>query len=370
MAESQSDVRAIVISSSGTARIVLEGDLVAADSRSLDRLVDEVPEKEEVRIEIEGVRRLGAIGVSALESLVETLEAKGHAVAIVTDDVRQRRMIAAYGRPIPEPVAPEASSDWLERWTLWLKGFLDSATRAILLLRTALFHAFLKPWSRLDLTLRAVVRMGLFATPLVTLITFLIGAILALQAGLLMRIYGQELRIADLVGLSMAKEIAPLLVAVLVAGRSGSSLTAEIGTMVVSEEVDALRVMGVDPVSYVVAPRMRALCISVPILTILGDVVGILGGLVVASAVFSVGPKAFLDQVATQVTMDHVLGGLLKAFMFAIVIVTVASHQGFATGGGAAGVGHRTTRSVVLSILWVILVDAFFTGVLSAMEWN
>jgi phospholipid/cholesterol/gamma-HCH transport system permease protein len=212
--------------------------------------------------------------------------------------------------------------------------------------------------------------MGAGAVPLVALITFLIGAILALQAGLLMRIYGQELRIADLVGLSMAKEIGPLLVAILVAGRSGSSLTAEIGTMMVSEEVDALRVMGIEPVEYLVAPRMRALALALPLLTMLGDVIGITGGMIVANVAFSVSEQAFLDQVLFQVNTGHVLGGLLKAFAFSLVIVTVAAHQGFATGGGASGVGRRTTRSVVQSILWVILVDAFFTAVLSAMEWR
>ena len=336
----------------------------------VDGLLRDLRKDIPVEIDINGLDRFGSVSVVLLESWIKQLEAHGHRSTIRSSSEVQERLIRAYGRAIPMPQEPQDDRDLVDRLGDQTLAFWDSATAAILVLRSALMHAFLRPFARLDLTLQSLVKMGATAVPLIALITFLIGAILALQAGLLMRLYGQELRIADLVGLSMAKEIAPLLVAILVAGRSGSSLTAEIGTMMVSEEVDALRVMGVDPVEYLVAPRMRALAVALPLLTILGDVIGIAGGMVVAHTTFSVSPQAFLDQVLFQVTTGHVLGGLLKAFFFALVIVAVAAHQGFSTGGGASGVGRRTTRSVVQAILWVILVDALFTAILSAMEWK
>ncbi|HMS16272.1 MAG TPA: ABC transporter permease [Planctomycetota bacterium] len=356
--------------SEGLTVLRLEGRMEDGRPHLVDGLLRDLRKDIPVEIDINGLDRFGSVSVVLLESWIKQLEAHGHRSTIRSSSEVQERLIRAYGRAIPMPQEPQDDRDLVDRLGDQTLAFWDSATAAILVLRSALMHAFLRPFARLDLTLQSLVKMGATAVPLISLITFLIGAILALQAGLLMRLYGQELRIADLVGLSMAKEIAPLLVAILVAGRSGSSLTAEIGTMMVSEEVDALRVMGVDPVEYLVAPRMRALAVALPLLTILGDVIGIAGGMVVAHTTFSVSPQAFLDQVLFQVTTGHVLGGLLKAFFFALVIVAVAAHQGFSTGGGASGVGRRTTRSVVQAILWVILVDALFTAILSAMEWK
>lgn len=363
-------LRIRILDGESPVRLELEGRMESDRSGAFAGALARLPAGAPVLLDIHRASKFGSVAVSALHDMVRQLEARGHRVALSTGNPAHRRLIKAYGRSIPPPPSPGDRGDILDRLGDRTLDMRDSSTSAALILASSLRHAFLRPWNRFDLTLQAIVRMGVGAVPLVALITFLIGAILALQSGLLLRLYGQEMRIADLVGLSMAKEIAPLLVAILVAGRSGSSLTAEVGTMMVSEEVDALKVMGVDTIEYLIAPRMRALAIALPVLTIIGDVVGIAGGLVVAQTTFSVGARTYIDQVVFQVTTGHVLGGLLKAFAFAVVIVTVAAHQGFATGGGASGVGKRTTRSVVLAILWVIIVDAFFTAVLSAMEWK
>jgi phospholipid/cholesterol/gamma-HCH transport system permease protein len=221
---------------------------------------------------------------------------------------------------------------------------------------------------RWGLTARSMVRMGVYATPLITLISGLIGAIMALNSAKLLKQFGQEYRVADLVGLSITREIGPLLTALLVAGRSGSSLTAEIGTMEVSEEVDALEVMGVRPVGYLVAPRLIAMAAVLPALTIVADVVGVAGGLGIAVFFMDVSSTVYMAEIRHILKPGDVLGGLLKAFFFGMVIVTVAAHQGFSTRGGAAGVGKYTTRSVVLSIIWIIIVDALFTTVQYLMD--
>ncbi|MAG57981.1 MAG: ABC transporter permease [Planctomycetes bacterium] len=354
----------------------LKGRLEAVAPGALGNLVKQLPAPDDRRvvIEFEGVDRLGALGVATVTTLVRELEECGYSVRLRVGDERHRRTLSAFGRSVPEPEPPGPEGAHLvER--LGERTILVRETIVVytLLLASALKHAVLQPFrpgrARHALTARAVVRMGVGAVPIVSLIAFLIGFILALQAGILLRVYGQTILIADLVGLAVAKEIAPLLTAVLVAGRSGSSLTAEIGTMKVSEEVDALRVMGVDPIEYLVAPRVRALALVMPVLTVIADVVAVFGGLTVAQIVFDIPAGSYVDQTIKRVEAGQVLGGLLKAFSFSLVIVSVAAHQGFSTSGGAAGVGKFTTRSVVQAIIWIIIVDALFTAGLTVLEW-
>lgn len=354
--------------------VLLEGGLEHAAPGALGRLVEAVPEPDgrTVIINLDAVPRLGALGISTLTTLVGGLQDVGHDVRLATKHEAHRRVLSAFGREVPRPELPGPEAQFLiERLGERTIELRDAVVRFILLMQASLTHAITQPFRarrrRGDLTQRSVVRMGVGATPLVALIAFLIGFILALQGGDLLKVYGQTLLIADLVGLAVTKEIAPLLTAVLVAGRSGSSLTAEIGTMKVSEEVDALTVMGVDPIEYLVAPRLRALAIVLPMLTIVADVVAISGGLTVGWLIYDVQPRAYMAQTFLRVEIGDVLGGLLKALFFAVVIVTVAAYQGFATAGGAAGVGKFTTRSVVQAIIWIIIVDAVFTALLTAL---
>jgi len=353
--------------------VQLEGGLDFAAPGALGTLVDTVPAPDgrTVVLDLSGVPRIGALGVASLTTLVGGLQEVGHEVRIRVGGDAQRRVLNAFGREVTTPELPNPDDNVLierlgERTIEWRDAFI----RFTLIAYASLFHALAQPFRRQGrrmLTQQAVVRMGVGATPLVALIAFLIGVILALQGGELLRRYGQTLLIADLVGLSVTKEIAPLLTAVLVAGRSGSSLTAEIGTMKVSEEVDALKVIGVDPIEYLVAPRMRALAIVLPVLTIVADVVAIAGGLGVGRLVYDIQPATYIEQTLNRIDLADVLGGLLKALLFSGVIVSVAAYQGFATSGGAAGVGKFTTRSVVQAIIWIIIVDAAFTALLAAM---
>ena len=354
--------------------VLLEGGLEHAAPGALGQLIDVVPAPDGrmVIIDLEGVPRLGALGVATLTTLVGGLQDAGHQVRLRAKNRAHRRVIQAFGRDVPRPELPGPEAHVLiERLGERTIQTHDAVLRFALLAQATLTSAITQPFRirrrRHDLTQRSIVAMGVGATPLVALIAFLIGFILALQSGDLLKTYGQTLLIADLVGLAVTKEIAPLLTAVLVAGRSGSSLTAEIGTMNVSEEVDALTVMGVNPIDYLVAPRLRALALVLPMLTIVADVVAIAGGVTVGWLVYDLHPGAYIEQTALRVEVGDVLGGLLKALCFSVVIVTVAAYQGFATAGGAAGVGKYTTRSVVQSIIWIIIVDALFTALLTAL---
>jgi phospholipid/cholesterol/gamma-HCH transport system permease protein len=209
---------------------------------------------------------------------------------------------------------------------------------------------------------------GLNALPIVGLLAFLMGVVVAYQGAGQLRTFGANIFVVDLVGLSMLREFAPLVTAIIVAGRSGSAYAAQIGTMVVTEEMDALRTIGVDPQEMLVLPKLVALVIALPLLTVFADVLGLAGGMLMAQVRLGVSYSEFVERLVKAVTVSDYLVGVLKAPVFAAIIVVVGCFQGFRTEGGADGVGRQTTRSVVWSIFLVIVVDATFSVVLSALD--
>lgn len=210
--------------------------------------------------------------------------------------------------------------------------------------------------------LQQIERAGLESLPLVSLIALLVGMILALQSAFQLRELGAVHLVADLVAVSVVRELAPLLTAILVAGRVGSSVSAELGTMKVSQEIDALRVMGLDPVAYLVAPRILGLMVAVPCLTLFADGIGILGGCAIGRGVLGLGAEGYLRASLAALTLDDFLGGVLKALNFGFLIGLVGCHQGLETRGGADAVGRSTTTAVVRSIVLIIAADLFVTA--------
>lgn len=209
-----------------------------------------------------------------------------------------------------------------------------------------------------------VIRAGNQSAPLVILIGLLVGMILELQSAYQLRQLGAENLTAALVAVSVTRELAPLLTAILVAGRVGSSITAELGTMQVSQEIDALTVMGIDPVPFLVVPRFLGLLIALPCLTLVADVAGLLGGCGVGVGVLGMGARSYLAEGMEALVLQDLWGGVLKAVAFAAIIALVGCQQGLATQGGAEAVGRSTTTSVVRSIVLIIAADLFVTAFL------
>ena len=211
-------------------------------------------------------------------------------------------------------------------------------------------------------TILQMVRAGYSSLPLVTLICFLVGMIMALQSAYQLRQLGATDLVPSLVAISITRELAPLLTAIVVAGRFGSAIAAELGTMKVSQEIDALTVMGIDPVSFLVVPRLTALIVTLPCLVVFADVVGILGGLTVATGVLGIGAGRYVSLTFDALVLEDVIAGLVKAAAFAGIIGLVGCHQGLQTRGGAEEVGRATTTSVVRSIVLIIGADLFVTA--------
>ena len=203
-------------------------------------------------------------------------------------------------------------------------------------------------------------RTGFDAIPIVGLLSFLIGVVIAFQGADQLRRFGAEVFVVNLLGISVLREMAILLTAIVVAGRSGSSFTAEIGTMKVNEEVDALVTIGLDPIEVLVLPRMLALVIALPILAFLGAIAALYGGGLVAWLYGGIDPEAFLLRLRDAISIDHFTVGIIKAPVMAAVIGIVACVEGLAVEGSAESLGQHTTASVVKGIFFVIVMDGVF----------
>lgn len=203
--------------------------------------------------------------------------------------------------------------------------------------------------------------MGYNALPIIALLSFMIGVVLAYQMGLQLRNYGANIYIVDLTGIAIFREFGPLLTAIMVAGRTGSAFTAQLGTMKVKEEIDALTTMGLTPTELLVLPRLIGLFIAVPLLTIWADIFGVIGGMVMSKGMLDITWYDFITRFQHVITIKSLLLGLGKAPIFALLIASIGCFQGMQVVGSADSVGKQTTRSVVQAIFFIIVADAAFS---------
>ncbi len=234
---------------------------------------------------------------------------------------------------------------------LYLMADLTWATMAALFQRTGMRRG-----SFVD----QAIAIGSQALPITALILFLIGAVSALQSAAQLRQFGAHIFVADLLAIGICRELGPLMTAIIVSGRSGSAIAAEVATMKFTEELDALQTMGLDPLRFVGVPKMWAMLLCVPLLTILADFMGILGGVFVALTSLEVAPGAFVVRAVEALQFKDVLTGVVKSISFAWIITLIAIYQGLDFSGGATGVGRSTTAAVVASIFGIIFLDCFW----------
>ncbi len=205
-------------------------------------------------------------------------------------------------------------------------------------------------------------KTGVDALPIVSLISFIVGLVMAFQAAIPMKMFGAEIYVANLIGIAMVRELGPLMTAIVLAGRSASAFAAEIGTMKINEEIDALTVMGFDPVKFLIVPRIIALTVTTPLLTVFANLMGILGGAVVILA-FGYPFITYYNQIVGFVQWGDLIGGLVKCFVFGILIAATGCIKGYQTKQGPAAVGESTTQAVVLSIILIAVFDGIFSVV-------
>jgi len=321
----------------------------------------------DLQVRLEQVRQMDTGGAWLLLRLLQQLEAPGRQVELQGLSAQASGLLSlvrqtSAGLPAPQPPVQPGVLELLGRQSLTgarnafgLLGFIGTMAAAGVRL---LLQPLRIRWGEITHELGEA---GHKALAIVGLLAFLLGIVITYQGGVQLRQYGASIFVADLVGLSMLRELAPILTAIIVAGRTGSAYTAQIGTMQVTEEVDALRVMGIQPMEVLVLPKVLALVIALPLLTVYADVMGVLGGMVMASVQLDIAYSTFIDRLEVALTLESYLVGIGKAPVFAAVIATLGCYQGFQVSGSAESVGRRTTVSVVQSILAVIVIDAAFS---------
>ncbi len=216
-------------------------------------------------------------------------------------------------------------------------------------------------------TLRQVEVIGVRSTTIVLITALFTGMVLALQTGFALARFGAKPYVGTVVGLSLVRELAPVLTALMVGGRVGAGITAELGAMQVTEQVDAIRSLGADPVQKLVLPRVIAATLALPMLTVLANLLGVLGGLVISATQFQIAPNFYLQTILNIVTIEDFLSGVGKTIVFGWIIAMVACFQALETTGGTVGVGRATTRTVVVASISVLISDFFLTQALLAL---
>lgn len=314
-----------------------------------------------LRIDLSAVQEVDSAGVA----LLATLERRAKASARPFEVVGIQPEVSATLRVFPyveQEAAQARPYSWLEDVGEQAAHVWDVLLQYLLLVSDVMWFFWTGLFSPRGIRWRQVLYemslMGSRAFGVVGLIAFLVGGTMALQSAAQLRQFGANVFVVDLIGVSITRELGPLMAAIVVAGRSGSAVAAELATMVITEEVDAVRTMGLNPIRFLVLPKVVAISITQPILTVLANCMGILGGFVVAVLYLDLSPETFVNRLEQALMFKDVWTGLVKSAIFAQLIVTIGALCGMRTRGGADAVGRSTTTSVVASIFAVITADA------------
>jgi phospholipid/cholesterol/gamma-HCH transport system permease protein len=321
-----------------------------------------------VKLDMSGISELDTLGAWLLEKTVRRAASAGHPADVVgvaehhaglIDEVRQVNRHNSAPAPAGNPLLVKLEE--VGRAAYSASEDVNVFLRMLGLVGWAALNVVRRPRSlRLTSLVYQLYRIGWQAIPIVVLITFLIGAIIAQQGIFHFRKFGADSYVVDMVGILVLRELGVLIVAIMVAGRSGSAYTAELGSMKMREEIDALSTMGLDPVEVLILPRLVALIIALPILSFIGAMAALYGGGLVAWLYGGMGPAIFLARLHEAVSVTHFEVGILKAPFMALVIGIVACSEGLRVKGSAESLGRQTTTSVVKSIFLVIVLDGLF----------
>ncbi len=309
------------------------------------------------------VQQMDSAGAMAVELVVRMCEDRHINVTFseISPDIQAVLDNFSAKKLPPKPKIPPKSS--LERlgeiiYEVLYVDLLQFLTMVVDLIYFGMVDVFYRRAHRAGEFVRQALYIGVNAVPIIGVVSFLIGVVLALQSSEQLRLFGANLYIADLTAIAMVQEMGPLITAIMVAGRSGSAIASEVATMIVSEEVDALKTMGLSPLRYIVVPKLHAALFVLPFLTILADFFGILGGLVIGYLDLELSPYVFFNRMVQVLYLRDLATGTIKSLVFAYIIVLAGAFYGFRVKGGSEGVGRVTTMAVVAAIFFVIIADS------------
>ena len=365
----QSPVR--VTDEGEVAQISLVGAWTIAEAGALDRALERirVVRARRATLELDGIQALDTAGAWLIRRTANRLAGVGVDVRLTGGSERVKALLAAIERDQPDapekPTRPGGLAELFEH-VGFVTVFLAMDARTFLgflglSLETGLRVTLSPRRFRFTSFVHHLEAVGVNALPIVGLMSFLIGVVLAYQGIAQLRLFGAEIFTVDLVAISVLREIGVLMTAIVVAGRSGSAFTAQIGTMKLREEIDAMRALGLDPIEVLVLPRAAALIVALPLLVFFADIMGLLGGGVLIVFDLDLSTSTLVERLGASVTTKTFWIGMVKAPVFAAMIALIGCYQGFRVRTDAGSVGRLTTRSVVQSIFLVIVADALFS---------
>jgi phospholipid/cholesterol/gamma-HCH transport system permease protein len=355
----------------GRLRLAAAGAWIAKNARSLEAQIDAATQGRgtinEVRIDMARVERLDTFGAWLLERLVRALSARGCATKVeglkadyrsLVDDVHVVKLEKPPARRTIQLTDALAS---IGQSIVSVGGSFGAFVNLLGALSVVIVRTLAQP-RRLRFTsmVHQLDNVGWRGVPIIILITFLVGCIIAQQGIFHFSKFGADIYVVDMVGILVLRELGVLIVCIMVAGRSGSAYTAELGSMKMREEIDALQTMGFDPIEVLILPRILALIVGVPILTFLGSIAALYGGGLVCWLYGGIEPNIFIERLKEAISLDHFEVGMIKAPFMALVIGVVACVEGMNVKGSAESLGLQTTASVVESIFLVIVLDGLF----------
>ena len=357
----------VLETSSSDKRLAARGSWTVGNAAALERLLAGLPHADGFTVDAADIAHLDTFGAWTIERLIRTSREDGHGLTLVNVPARYSDLLGEVeAASVEVPQVPRRWGVLAALDTIGRAVFtgIDDLTSILVMagaFATAFGRALRHPRSfRPTSIVNHLDRVGWQAVGIILLITFLIGAIIAQQGIFNFRKFGAEDYVVNLVGILVTREIGVLIVAIMIAGRSGSSYTAELGSMKMREEIDALRTMGVDPIDVLVLPRVLALVIALPILTFMGSMAALFGGEVVAALYGGMSPAMYLERLRDAVSLNDFKIGMIKAPVMALVIGIVACTEGMRVQGSAESLGLQTSASVVKSIFLVIVLDGVF----------
>jgi phospholipid/cholesterol/gamma-HCH transport system permease protein len=352
-------------------------DSIKSQLAQLQTLV--VPDQSEIALDGAKLEKIDGAGFWILQNELDKIRQQGKTIQFLNWPVQYQKMVDVVAVVDTEKVSALSTSivEEVKPTMLTRLGKISChAAHSVLVLLSfigevaqSLAQVMLIPrrW-RPRMILRQIQIAGLNALPIIGVTSFLLGIVIAYQGADQLKHYGANIFVVDLLGYSMFREFSPLITAIIVAGRSGSAYAAQIGSMVVNEEIDAMRTIGIAPIELLVLPKIIALLVALPLVTVFSDITGVMGGMVMARSQLAVDFPEFLMRFGHEVQLASFLIGVGKAVVFALVIATIGCFQGFQTKANADSVGQQTTRSVVQSIFIIIIFDALFSVVLSLID--
>jgi phospholipid/cholesterol/gamma-HCH transport system permease protein len=329
---------------------------------TLERLLEESG-VERVVVDFAEVDKLDSAGIAVMSLASYRFGEVGKVLRVDSASDEQREaldLMPQFNGELAEKYRPsffESVGDaGLDGWEE-LKNYYDTLTDAIF----SFVHLFRGKFPPKNSITEQAVAIGVNAFPIIGLLSLLLGLIMAFQSAYQLKQFGANIYVANLVVISMVREFGPMMTGIMLAGRSGSAIAAELATMKVQEEIDALRTMGISPSRYLILPRMIAITFVTPALVLMSDIIGVFGGFLIGTMYLGLSPESYINQTLIAVNLGDVLNGLSKSLIFAWIIGTIACYSGINVQGGASGVGRATTRAVVSSIFMIIVADSIFT---------